>query len=69
MLASLLRLAALRPLLGATLLGLPIIVVLATGVATLWLLKAVVFVLPFALAWWLLRRVLRGRSGPTVHTA
>ncbi len=69
MLASLLRLAALRPLLGATLFGLPILLVLATGAATLWLLKAVVFVLPFALAFWLLRRLLRPRPVQSVHTS
>ena len=60
MFASLLRLLALRPLLGATLLGVPLVLAIVVGLAAIWLLKAALVVVPIVAALWLLRRLLRG---------
>jgi hypothetical protein len=58
MIASLLRLFALRPFLTIAILGVPVIVLIAVGLLTIILLKVLLFVvLPIALAVWLFRRV------------
>jgi hypothetical protein len=60
MIASLLRLFALRPFLTMAILGIPVIVLIAVGLLTIVLLKVLVFVvLPVLVAIWLLRRLLR----------
>ena len=69
MLASLLRLLALRPLLAASIMGVPLLVVFAAGLATVWVFKVVAFVIPFVVAWWLLRALFPARRETTMHTA
>ena len=60
MIAALLRLFALRPLLTITILGIPILLLVAIGLFTVIALKVLFFVvLPIALVIWLLRRVCR----------
>jgi hypothetical protein len=60
MIASLLRLFALRPFLTMAILGIPVIVLIAVGLLTIVLLKVVVFVvLPIMVGVWLLQRLLR----------
>lgn len=67
MIASLLRLFALRPFLTLALFGIPIIVLVAIGLATVLAFKFLVFVvLPVVLVVWLVRRLMRGGdSGST----
>ncbi len=69
MIASLLRLIAVRPLLAASVMGVPLLLVLAAGLMTVWVVKLLAFVLPFALAWWLLRTLFPSRPNATVHAA
>jgi len=58
MIASLLRLFALRPFLTMAILGIPVIVLIAVGLLTIVLMKILVFVvLPIVAAVWLVRRV------------
>jgi hypothetical protein len=58
MLASPLRLAALRPLLGAAIFGIPVLVLIALGLAAVWLLRCVLYVvLPIAVVVWLVRKL------------
>ncbi len=58
MLAALLRLFALRPLFTVAILGIPLLVLAAVGLATILLLKLLIFVvLPIALIVWLFRRI------------
>ena len=62
MIASLLRLFALRPFFTMAILGVPVILLIAVGLFTIVALKFLVFiVLPIALVAWLLRRVVRPR--------
>jgi len=62
MIASLLRLFALRPFFTMAILGVPVILLIAVGLFTIVALKFLVFiVLPIALVVWLLRRVVRPR--------
>lgn len=62
MIASLLRLFALRPFFTMAILGFPVILLIAVGLFTIVALKFLVFiVLPIALVVWLLRRVVRPR--------
>ena len=62
MIASLLRLFALRPFFTMAILGFPVILLIAVGLFTIVALKFLVFiVLPIALVAWLLRRVVRPR--------
>lgn len=72
MLASLLRLLALRPVLGATLLGIPVVLALVVGLAAVWLFKLALVAVPIVAALWLLRRLLRGlrddRDAPATAT-
>jgi hypothetical protein len=60
MLATILRLFALRPLLSMAIFGVPILALVAIGVFTLIALKVLVFiVLPILLVVWLVRRTRR----------
>jgi hypothetical protein len=60
MIASLLRLFALRPFLTMAILGIPVIVLIAVGLLTIMLMKLVVFVvLPIVAVVWLVRRLFR----------
>jgi hypothetical protein len=63
MIASLLRLFALRPFLTIAILGVPVIVLIAVGLLTVIVMKFVVFVvLPIAAVVWLVRRLFRGEE-------
>ncbi|MDX2185244.1 MAG: hypothetical protein SFW08_14795 [Gemmatimonadaceae bacterium] len=65
MIASLLRLFALRPLLGAAIMGIPVLLLIALGLAVVWLFKFVLYVvLPISLAIWLFRKLSRSSSAP-----
>lgn len=58
MLASILRLFALRPFLTMAIFGIPIIILVAVGLFTIMALKFIVFiVLPIVLVIWLFRKV------------
>ena len=58
MFAALVRLFILRPLFTMAVLGIPVIVLIAVGLITIWAVKFVVFiVLPIALVVWVLRRL------------
>ena len=58
MLASILRLFALRPFLTMAIFGIPIIILVAIGLITIMALKFLVFiVLPIVLVVWLFRKV------------
>ena len=65
MLASILRLFALRPFLTMAIFGIPIIILVAVGLFTIMALKFIVFiVLPIVLVIWLFRKVFgKGNSG------
>jgi hypothetical protein len=65
MLASLLRLFALRPILAGSLVGVPIVTLLLLGLATALFLKALLYlVLPALLVFWVVKRVMHGRNEP-----
>ena len=58
MLASILRLFALRPFLTLAIFGIPVVILVAVGLITIMALKFLVFVvLPIALVVWLVRKV------------
>lgn len=59
MLSSLLRLFAVRPLLGMAILGIPVVILIAVGLITIVALKFLVLVvLPIVLIVWVARRIL-----------
>lgn len=63
MLATILRLFALRPLLSMAIFGIPILVLVAIGLFTVLALKVLVFVVfPIVLVIWLIRRFRRNES-------
>lgn len=65
MIASILRLFALRPFLTMAILGIPIVLLIAIGLLTVMVLKFVVFfVLPIALIVWLFRKLF-GKNSET----
>lgn len=65
MIASLLRLLALRPLLTMGILGIPVLLLVGVGLLTIFALKLILFVvLPVVLVLWLVRRF-RRRSHST----
>jgi hypothetical protein len=65
MIASILRLFALRPFLTMAILGIPIVLLIAIGLLTVMVLKFVVFVvLPIALIVWLFRKLF-GKNNET----
>jgi len=58
MIAALLRLFAIRPLLTMAIFGIPVLLLIAVGLFTIWTLKIVLFVVvPVALAVWLFRSI------------
>jgi hypothetical protein len=68
MLASILRLFALRPFLTMAIFGIPIIILVAIGLITIMALKFLVFiVLPIVLVVWLFRKVF-GKGGDSSTT-
>jgi type IV secretory pathway VirB3-like protein len=69
MLASLLRLFALRPLLSIAILGIPLLVLAAIGLFTVLIVKFLVFiVLPIALIVWLVRKFTRPSDDTSTTT-
>jgi hypothetical protein len=65
MIASILRLFALRPFLTMAILGIPVVLLIGIGLLTVMILKFVIFVvLPIALIVWLFRRLF-GKSNET----
>ncbi|HET7456294.1 MAG TPA: hypothetical protein VFJ74_01485 [Gemmatimonadaceae bacterium] len=61
MIAQLLRLFALRPFLTIALFGIPLFVLVAIGLVTVFALKFIVFiVLPIVLVVWVIRKLTRG---------
>lgn len=65
MLASLFRLAALRPILGAAIFGIPVLVLITIGLFAVWLLKFLLYVvLPIAIVVWLLKKLRRPEAAP-----
>ena len=65
MIASILRLFALRPFLTMAILGIPIVLLIAIGLLTVMVLKFVVFfVLPIVLIVWLFRKLF-GKNSET----
>jgi hypothetical protein len=69
--ASLLRLFALRPFLTMAILGIPVIVLIVVGLLTIVLMKLLVFVvLPVIALVWLVRRLFRNAERPpAAHTS
>ncbi len=62
MFASLMRLVAVRPVLGTMILGFPVLLLIGLGLLSIFLFKLVVFVvLPIALCVWLFRKLFRSR--------
>ena len=60
MFAALARLFVLRPLFTMAIVGIPVIILIAVGLITIWALKFLVFiVLPIALVVWLLRKLFK----------
>ncbi len=64
MIAALLRLFALRPFLTMAILGIPVVILIAVGLFTIFAFKFLVFiVLPMALIVWVMRRLMRPNRG------
>lgn len=60
MLASIVRLFALRPFLTMAILGIPVVLLIAVGLFTVMAVKFIVFiVLPIALIVWIFRKLFR----------
>ena len=60
MLTALLRLFALRPILAGSLLGIPILTLIALGLATAVFLKVLLFVvIPIGIGFWIVKRMRR----------
>ncbi|MEX2154895.1 MAG: hypothetical protein WD825_16250 [Gemmatimonadaceae bacterium] len=67
MLAAILRLFALRPFLTLAVLGIPVIILIAVGLITIWAVKFLVFiVLPICLVVWVFRKLFRNDPGPSI---
>jgi hypothetical protein len=65
MIAALARLFLLRPLLTFAVLGIPVIILIAVGLITIWALKILVFVvLPICLIVWVFRKLFRNGETP-----
>ena len=66
MIAALLRLLALRPFFTLAILGIPVIVLIAVGLATILAFKFLLFfVLPVVIVVWLVRRLIRASRAAT----
>lgn len=60
MFAAFARLFALRPFFSMAILGIPVLTLVAIGLAAVWIFKLLVFVvLPIALVVWLVRKFMR----------
>lgn len=60
-----LRLLAVRPILGAVILGFPVLLLIVVGLVAIFALKfLVIFVLPVVIIVWLLKRITRYRPEP-----
>ena len=71
MLASIIRLFALRPFLSLAILGIPVVILIAIGLFTIYAVKFLVFiVLPIVLLIWVFRKIFGngGTSGSTGTT-
>lgn len=67
MIALLLRLFALRPLLTMGILGFPVLLLIAIGLATIFAVKALVFiVIPAAIVIWLVRKAYKNAKAREV---
>ena len=67
MIAALLRLFALRPFLTMAIMGIPVLVLIAVGLFTIVILKALLFVvLPIVVVVWLLRKLFGKREPQTI---
>lgn len=67
MIATLLRLFALRPFLTMGILGFPVLLLIAVGLATIFALKALVFfVLPAVVIIWLVRKAYKSAKAREV---
>ena len=67
MLAMIFRLFALRPLLSMAILGIPVLLLVAVGLVTIFALKILVFVVfPIVLVIWLVRKFMRRNAADTV---
>ena len=65
MFASMLRLFAVRPILGAVILGFPVLLLVIVGLVAIFALKfLVIFVLPVVIVVWLIKRLTRYRHAP-----
>lgn len=63
MIAAIARLFFLRPFLTMAILGIPVIILIAVGLITIWALKILVFVvLPIVLLVWVLRKIFGGSN-------
>ena len=63
MIAALLRLFALRPFLTMAIMGIPVLILIAVGLFTIVILKALLFiVLPIVVVVWLLRKLFGKRE-------
>jgi type IV secretory pathway VirB3-like protein len=62
MIASLLRLFALRPFLTMAIMGVPVLILVAIGMLTVVIFKVLLFVVPIVFVVWLLRRMMRSSS-------
>ena len=66
MLAMIFRLFALRPLLSMAILGIPVLLLVAVGLVTIFALKILLFVVfPIVLVIWLVRKLMR-KNGDTI---
>lgn len=64
MIAAFLRLFALRPFLTMAIFGIPVLILIAVGLATIWTLKLLVFVvLPILAVIWVLRMIFGSGHG------
>ena len=66
MLGKILSVIALRPILTLSILGLPIILLVAVGLLTIMALKFLIFVVaPIVIIIWVVRRIFAKDDGPT----
>jgi hypothetical protein len=69
MLGSILRVIALRPFLSLAILGIPVVILIAIGLFTIYALKFLVFiVLPIFLIIWVFRKIFGNSNGTSGST-
>jgi hypothetical protein len=67
MLGNILKIIALRPILTLSILGLPIILLVAVGLLTIMALKFLIFVVaPIVIVIWVVRKIFGKDEGPAV---